>query len=201
MAAEVLALEPNKCVLILNDMINRLFKGQGPPYSTPPHRQEMLDNVIKLVDHCRSVGAPIIWITTHYRKDMADGPKQMSDVFQGLQNLLVAGVPDTDFIDELPPAPEDFILVKQRWSAFWATNLDCIIRALGAETLILAGVGTHRTIEGTARDAKNRDIPSVVVSDSCTAAEVEASDMTLKYILPILVHVRTTDEVISYLHD
>ena len=201
MAAEVLALEPKKCLLILNDMINRLFKGQGPPYSTPPHRQEMLDNVIKLVDHCRAVGTPIVWITTHYRKDMKDGPKQMSDIFQGLQNLLIAGVPDTDFIDELPPAPEEFILVKQRWSAFWATNLDCIIRALGTETLILAGVGTHRTIEGTARDAKNRDIPSVVVSDSCTAAEVEASDMTLKYILPILVHVRTTDEVISYLHD
>ncbi len=201
MVAEPLTLEPKKCVLILNDMINRLFKGQGPPYATPPHRQAMLDNVIKLVAHCRSVDTPIIWITTHYRKDMADGPKQMSDIHQGLQNLLLAGVPDTDFVDELPPEPADFILVKQRWSAFWATNLDCIIRALGAETLILAGVGTHRTIEGTARDAKNRDIPSVVVSDSCTAAEVEASNMTLEYILPILVHVRTTDEVINYLHD
>ena len=57
MVAEPLTLEPKKCVLILNDMINRLFKGQGPPYATPPHRQAMLDNVIKLVAHCRSVDA------------------------------------------------------------------------------------------------------------------------------------------------
>ena len=199
MAEEQLHLDPKKCVLILNDMINRLFKGQGPPYSTPPHRQAMLENVIRLVAHSRSVGMPIINITTHYRTDMADAPKQMSDKPQGAQNYLIAGVPDTEFIDELPLQPEDFVLVKQRWSAFWATNLDCILRSLGAETLILGGVGTHRTIEGTARDAKNRDIPSVVVSDCCTAAEVEVSDLTLKHVLPILVHVRTTDETIAAL--
>ena len=199
MVAEPLVLDPKKSVLILNDMINRLFKGQGPPYSTPPHRQAMLENVVKLVAYCRSMGTPIIMITTHYREDMADAPKQMSDIFQGAQHFLKAGVPDTAFIDELPLQAEDFVLVKQRWSAFWGTNLDSILRVMGAEKLILAGVGTHRTIEGTARDAKNRDIPSVVVSDACTAAEVEVATLTMERILPILVHVRTTDEIISLL--
>lgn len=193
---EPINLDPKKCVLILNDMINRLFKGLGPPFTNRPEREHVLENCIKLLAHCRAVGTPVIFITTHYSSDLSDLPTEYSDRATGIQDQLVAGVPGTEFIDEIKVEPHDHILVKKRWSGFYGTDLDIYIRSRGIETLILGGVGTHRTIEGTARDAKNRDIRTIVVSDCCTAAEVDVSDMTLKYVLPLMVYVRTTDEVI-----
>ena len=52
-------------------------------------------------------------------------------------------------------------------------------------------------MEGTARDAKNRDIQCVVVSDCCTAGEMDVHQMTIDHVLPLLVRVRNTDEVIA----
>ena len=54
-------------------------------------------------------------------------------------------------------------------------------------------------MEGTARDAKNRDMQCVVVSDCCTAGEQDVHEMTIKHVLPLLVRVRDTDEVIAAL--
>jgi nicotinamidase-related amidase len=89
--------------------------------------------------------------------------------------------------------------MKPRFSAFYGTNLDTILTALGTETLLVGGISTQRSVEGTARDAKNRDLQCIVVSDCCTAGELDVHDMTIQHVLPLLVRVRTTDEVIAAL--
>ena len=48
-------------------------------------------------------------------------------------------------------------------------------------------------------DTKNRDTQCVVVSDCCTAGEVDVHEMTVNHVLPLLVRVRTTDETITAL--
>ena len=89
--------------------------------------------------------------------------------------------------------------MKPRFSAFYGTNLDTILAALGTETLLVGGISTQRSVEGTARDAKNRDLQCIVVSDCCTAGELDVHDLTIQHVLPLLVRVRTTDEVIAAL--
>jgi nicotinamidase-related amidase len=89
--------------------------------------------------------------------------------------------------------------MKPRFSAFYGTHLDTILTDLGTETILVGGISTQRSVEGTARDAKNRDMQCIVVSDCCTAGELDVHDMTIKYVLPLLVRVRTTDEVIAAL--
>ena len=112
---------------------------------------------------------------------------------------MLAGTPATEVVDELRSREEDYILVKPRFSAFYGTDLDSILRTLGTETVLVGGISTQRSVEGTARDAKNRDLQCVVVSDCCTAGEQEVHEMTIKHVLPLLVRVRTTDEVIAAL--
>ena len=114
---------------------------------------------------------------------------------------MLAGTPATEVVDELRPQPDDYVLVKPRFSAFHGTNLDGILHGLGTETILVGGISTQRSVEGTARDAKNRDMQCIVVSDCCTAGEVEVHEMTINHVLPLLVRVRTTDEVIAALHD
>jgi nicotinamidase-related amidase len=194
-----LILNPQKSAVILIDMINAVVKGSGPPFETPPARQPIVENFQRLVGHCRSTGTPLIFITTHRRPDNADAPKTVSDIGGGGGAAMVAGTPAVEFIDELQPRAEDYVVVKPRFSAFYGTNLDSILHALGTETILVGGISTQRSVEGTARDAKNRDIQCVVVSDCCTAGELDVHEMTIKHVLPLLVRVRNTDEAIAAL--
>ena len=198
--ADAITLEPKKTAFILIDMINAVTKGSGPPYTTPPGREPVVQNFQKLVAHCRSVGTPLIFVTTHRRADNSDAPKTVSDVGGGGGAPMLAGTPAVEFIDELRPQAEDYIVVKPRFTAFYGTNLEAILKTLGTETILVGGISTQRSVEGTARDAKNRDIQCVVVSDCCTAGELDVHQMTIDHVLPLLVRVRTTDEVIGALH-
>jgi nicotinamidase-related amidase len=194
-----IALDPKKTAVILVDMINAVAKGEGPPYSPPANRQAVTDNFVRLVAHCRSVGTPLIYITTHRRADNADAPRTLMDNGSaGTGNQ--AGTSGVQVVDELAMKPEDYLLVKPRFSAFYGTDLDNILRNLGTETILVGGISTQRSVEGTARDAKNRDIQCVVVSDCCTAGEEDVHEMTIKHVLPLLVRVRNTDEVIAGLN-
>ena len=194
-----LKLDPKTTAVILIDMINAVAKGNGPPYNVPPNRQGVIDNFIRLVAHCREVGTPIIYITTYRRADNADAPKTVSDIGGGGGAAMLEGTSAVEVIDELAPQPSDYVVVKPRFSAYYGTNMDNILKALGTETILVGGISTQRSVEGTARDAKNRDTQCVVVSDCCTAGEEDVHEMTVKHVLPLLVRVRDTDEVIAAL--
>lgn len=197
--ADSLLLDPKKCAFLLIDMVNSITKGQGPPYNTPPQRQTLVQNFVKLVAHCRSVGTPLIYTVIHRHPDNSDAPKTLTDAGPAGGAPLLAGTPAAEIIDELRPQSADWIIMKPRFSAFYGTNLDMILTALGTETLLVSGISTQRSVEGTARDAKNRDLQCIVVSDCCTAGELDVHEMTIKHVLPLLVRVRTTDEVIAAL--
>ena len=196
---EALKLDPKSTALILIDMINAVAKGNGPPYNVPPNRQGVINNFVRLVAHCREVGAPIIYITTYRRADNSDAPKTIADVGGGGGAAMLEGTPAVEVIDELAPQDGDYIVVKPRFSAYYGTNMESILKSLGTETILVGGISTQRSVEGTARDAKNRDTQCVVVSDCCTAGEEDVHQMTIDSVLPLLVRVRNTDEVIAAL--
>ena len=196
---EALKLDPKSTALILIDMINAVAKGNGPPYNVPPNRQGVINNFVRLVAHCREVGAPIIYITTYRRADNSDAPKTIADVGGGGGAAMLEGTPAVEVIDELAPHDGDYIVVKPRFSAYYGTNMESILKSLGTETILVGGISTQRSVEGTARDAKNRDTQCVVVSDCCTAGEEDVHQMTIDSVLPLLVRVRNTDEVIAAL--
>jgi biuret amidohydrolase len=197
--AESLRLEPQKCAFVIIDIVNAITKGQGPPYKTPPHREALVQNYVRLVTHCRSVGTPLIYTVIHRHADNSDAPKTLADAGPTGGAPMLAGTPAAEIIDEIRPQPQDWVIMKPRFSAFYGTNLNTILTALGTETILVGGISTQRSVEGTARDAKNRDMQCIVVSDCCTAGELDVHEMTIKHVLPLLVRVRTTDEVIAAL--
>jgi len=197
--AESLRLDPKKCAFIIIDMVNAITKGQGPPYQTPPQREALVQNYVRLVTHCRSVSTPLIYTVIHRHPDNIDAPKTLADAGPAGGAPMLAGTPAAAIIDDIRPQPQDWVIMKPRFSAFYGTNLDSILTNLGTETILINGISTQRSVEGTARDAKNRDMQCIVVSDCCTAGELDVHEMTIKHVLPLLVRVRTTDEVIAAL--
>ncbi|MFR6424530.1 MAG: cysteine hydrolase family protein [Oscillospiraceae bacterium] len=69
--------------------------------------------------------------------------------------------------------PQDYVLVKPRFSAFFHTELDLILRRLGVQTVLLAGTTTPNCIRTTCYDAISLDYDAVVLSD-CTSSVTDA---------------------------
>jgi ureidoacrylate peracid hydrolase len=74
-------------------------------------------------------------------------------------------------IDELTPGPDDVIIDKHRFSGFYDTDLDAVLRRRGVTQLVVTGWTTSVCVESTVRDAMFRDYRCVVLED-CTAEPI-----------------------------
>lgn len=93
----------------------------------------------------------------------------------GLQSLLhYAGTFEHGIIPEVAPIPGELVINKTSRSAFNSTAIERVLRNLGIETLIVAGVTTSSCVDTTARDAADRGFQTVVVEDA-TAEHDQAS--------------------------
>jgi nicotinamidase-related amidase len=84
--------------------------------------------------------------------------------------LCRAGTPGADFFGPVP-IPGDTVVYKARYSGFYGTDLDEILKALGADTLVVAGLTTECCIDSTVRDAYHLDYHVFVAADACAAYE------------------------------
>jgi ureidoacrylate peracid hydrolase len=80
--------------------------------------------------------------------------------------LLAKGGWDYELVDALPPQPGDFVVAKPRYSAFFNTNLDSLLRARGIRALIFTGIATNVCVESTLRDSFFLEYFSVVLHDA-----------------------------------
>jgi nicotinamidase-related amidase len=113
--------------------------------------------------------------------------------------LITGGTPEARVIAELAPRAEDFIVPKQRWSAFHETALHRGLRARGIDTILLAGGSTDVGIASTAFAARDLDYNLVVVSDACTSPEQDNHDQLMARVFPRMARVRTARQVVAML--
>jgi ureidoacrylate peracid hydrolase len=80
--------------------------------------------------------------------------------------LLTKGTWDYAIVDELVPQPGDLVVPKTRYSGFFNTNIDSILRARGIRTLVFVGVATNVCVESSLRDAFHLEYFGVVLKDA-----------------------------------
>jgi len=130
------------------------------------HMRRIVEPTKELVSAARRAGVPVVW-TRHGYADAAEaGP------FLELRPFLREGGLRRDtwgweIYGELPVEPGDPIVAKNRLSAFFDTNLEDVLRGLGAETVLIAGVLTNQCVAATSKDASFRDLKPIVVEE-CT---------------------------------
>jgi ureidoacrylate peracid hydrolase len=83
----------------------------------------------------------------------------------GEGRFLIRDTWNTDIIKELSPRPEDIVLYKHRFSGFYQTELDNILRQLGVRNLVVTGCTTSVCVDSTIRDAMFRDYRCVLLAD------------------------------------
>ncbi len=122
------------------------------------------------------------WMVVHTREGHRP---DLSDLFPAKRNrgrptlrigddgpmgrLLVRGSEGHDIVPELAPAPGEVVLDKPGKGAFYATDLETILRARGVTHLILTGVTTEVCVQTTAREANDRGFDCLVLAD-CTGS-------------------------------
>ncbi|MSO66056.1 MAG: cysteine hydrolase [Alphaproteobacteria bacterium] len=124
----------------------------------------------ELARRARDAGLPIIWTQMTLRPDYRDGGLLTSTFRPGIREGggLKRGERDSALLPDLDLQPADFVVDKQRISAFYSSALEGVLRALKVEGLLVCGVTTAQCVETTVRDAFQRDYAAFVVED-CVA--------------------------------
>jgi ureidoacrylate peracid hydrolase len=125
----------------------------------------VIEPVKELVAECRGRNVPVVW-TRHGTHGVEDGGPFMELRPVLRQGGLRIGTWGYEILAELGPQAEDWFVQKNRLSAFFQTNLELVLRGLGAETVLITGVLTNQCIGATCKDALFRDFKPIVVEEA-----------------------------------
>ncbi|OMQ16668.1 cysteine hydrolase [Modestobacter sp. VKM Ac-2676] len=132
-------------------------------------RQERAPRVQELIAHCREVGVPVVFIQEVHKPDLVDIGREL-DGAEGPH--CIEGEDATELASWIDPRPEEFLIRKRRYSAFFGTELEIVLKAYRAGTVLLVGGLTDVCIHYTAADAHQHDYAVRVLTD-CVAGSSE----------------------------
>jgi isochorismate hydrolase len=178
-------LNPEKCALLVIDM-QEFFRGIAEP---------VIDNVKKVITECRNRDMRIIYTRHGHRDITLDGG--MLAVWWS--RYARYGSPEWELLSELSPRENDVIIDKNRYSAFYNTDLDIILKGAGIEQIIITGVMTNCCCETTARDAFMRDYRVFFISDATSTANKDLHASSLKNLAYGFAHVVGTEKILKTL--
>lgn len=156
--------DPKRVALLVIDMENDFVRPGAPMHV--PMATEVVPNIKRLIDACRSAGATVIYTAHVHGADRGD-MGLMADFWPPInsQTALVDYTEGVEIYNEIKPQPGELVIKKHRYSAFYNTNLETQLRNRNIDTLIITGTVTNMCCESTARDAQYRDYKVIFVSD------------------------------------
>lgn len=163
--------------------------------SVMPGTAERIERAERLLAAARAAGVPVVFFQEVHRRSGVDFGRELD----GEENVhCLDGDEATELVESLKPIDGEFHIVKRRYSGFFGTEFDIILRALNASTLVLIGGLTDVCIQYTFADAHQRDFYVRVVGDcvggSSPARHTAALD-AMEYLQSGAVC--TTDEIVS----
>ncbi|MFI5953276.1 cysteine hydrolase family protein [Cryptosporangium sp. NPDC051539] len=136
-------------------------------------RQERAPRVRDLIAACRENDVPVVFIQEVHKPSLVDIGREL-DGAEGPH--CVEGWPETELAGWLEPRPEEFVIRKRRYSAFFGTELEIVLKAYKAETVLLVGGLTDVCIHYTAVDAHQHDYHVKVLTD-CVGGSSEKAHL------------------------
>ena len=157
----------------------------------------MVPGLNRLVQTARERGVLTVLIKTIYNEHVISNVMKEKLIKRGLD--LAYCLEDTwgaDFYI-IEPKEGDVILIKERHSAFFRTELDTLLRHHGIKTVILTGVATNVCVDCTAREAFAMDYYVVMPSDCTATFSAQLQELTLQNIERVFGTVCTSDEIMA----
>jgi len=178
------------CALIVIDMQSD-FISKGAPIECKGGR-EIIPTLTGLINACRSTNIPVIFTKEMHRPEKIDYGMELERE-EPLHCL--EGTPGVEIIGELEPLSGDYVITKRRYSGFYLTDLEILLKGLKKHTLIITGVATNVCVYATTLDAQQRDYHAIVISDCVAGTDPELHRAFLRNIEYVLGDVTTANEI------
>ena len=179
-----IAVDPAKTAVIVVDMQND-FGSKGGMFDRAgidiSGIQRAVAPTARVLDAARNAGIHIVYLKMAYRPDLSDlGTSESVNRVRHLRlgvgqavtapdgkpsRVLIRDTWNSDIVDELKPHAKDTVIYKTRFSGFYKTDLDDVLRTCGVTHLIVTGCTTSICVESTVRDAMFRDYLCVLLED------------------------------------
>jgi ureidoacrylate peracid hydrolase len=146
-----LVLNPGQAALLVVDMQKFFLDPQSQTFTCGG--PAILPNARRLISAFRAAGRPVIYTKHVHSADLSDA----GILAWWWKGMCIEGSPESEMADALAPQPGEKVIHKHRYSAFYNTDLETVLRCLNIQDLVISGIMTNMCCESTARDAYYRD--------------------------------------------
>lgn len=172
------ALDLSNTALLVVDMQNGFCHSEGTMaisnVDVTPFRN-VIDPIKSLVEAFQKRGRPVLWtVQQNIEQDVTRQTKRLAHHTSKRKRVVaISETWDALIIDELAALASDPMLViaKHRFSGFYGTRLEVVLRMLGVDALVITGVAANTCVETTIREAYMRDLDVVAVTDCIGAID------------------------------
>ena len=176
-----------KKAIIVVDMLNDFVTGS----LACDRGKAIVPALAKLADAARANGVHVIYANDNHLKGVDGELKLWGD-------HAIRGTAGAEIIPELSAKETDFVINKRRYSGFFETDLDLLLRELKVDTVIVTGLHAHMCVRHTAADAYFRGYGVVVPQDATDSFTEEDYTSGIKYLKDVYgAKITTTEELIA----
>ena len=145
---------------------------------TMPDYADRMLKARRLIDKARESSIPVIFIQEVHRPDLVDFGRELD----GSEDIhCIETNPGTDIaVEEMGFLPSDYLIKKRRYSAFFGTDFEILLRGLKIDTLLLCGGLTDVCVHYTFVDGHQSDYFCRVIEDCVAGSSMEAHNASLR---------------------
>lgn len=198
-----IVIDATKSALMIVDMQNDFCTKGGwldsRGIDVSPNRKP-LEPINRLVAAFRQQSIPVVWVNWGVRKDLlnihpslrhAHSPRGdepgLAEPVPGTRSEVIArGSWGAEVVDEINPGSKDIQIIKHRFSAFWDTETDSVLRNLGVKTLLIAGVNMDQCVMTTLEDASFLGYDTVLIEDATATTSPDYCVQAVLYNVKLL---------------
>ncbi len=176
---------PERTALLLIDLQKEFFVANTG--ESLDQMRAILPRVQELLTMARNLACKIVHTRETYQTDLGDvNDYRHSLGYVGkpgpLGRFCITGEPGHAFVEEVQPLPDETVIDKAGFSAFYNSELDALLRHQGIDHLILCGVTTQACVHSTLREAVDRGYWCLTIADCCAALEPGLHEAALEIV-------------------
>lgn len=175
---------PATTALLVIDLQKEFFVDVGECLD---EMQSILPRVATIIALARNLGCKVVHTRESYNPDLNDVHAYRRSLdYVGkpgpLGRFCILGEPGHEFVDQAQPLPDEPVIDKASFGAFYNTHLDDLLGRDGIDHLIMCGVTTQCCVHSTLREAVDRGYWCLTVADCCAASDPGMHDAALDLI-------------------
>jgi len=158
-------IDPRTTAMIVVDMQNDFVADGAKLQSKQAHA--LVPKLAETLRFCRERGIRVIYTAHVHRADGCD-MGMFDDLYPPIadRSSLIDGSAGADIYADLAPAEGEHVIKKHRYSAFFSTDLDLILREWGIKSVVISGTTTENCCHATARDAMFHNYKVAFLADA-----------------------------------